>query len=344
VDTGQVIAIALVLIVPAIILVLVFAARNREPDPAKQLGIPQNMRPGEADEKLEGPRLDRILFAGFIGTAILAIFVPVYWLGDLDRQAAFQERFDEESVERGRLIFNIPPELPEESDPQAFKAVEREISLGMGCASCHGAAETDDFIKEGGDRTELALGGATTYDDPVTGKTVQYTAPPLQNVFQRWDAEVVRFTIERGRPGTPMPTWGVEYGGPMTQLMIDDVMAWIGTLPGNNEAPEISEECKNPDKGALKSCGEEIFTARCAVCHGPEGSGKEQEPWFQGMALWKGDVRHLPKQQHIATVVNGRRFAFMPPFAETPAQGIEVPPYPLTNKQINAVVAYERGL
>jgi len=43
-------------------------------------------------------------------------------------------------------------------------------------------------------------------------------------------------------------------------------------------------------------------------------------------------------------VQNGRRFAFMPQFSESPAQGIPVPPYPLTNAQIRAVVEYERSL
>jgi hypothetical protein len=62
------------------------------------------------------------------------------------------------------------------------------------------------------------------------------------------------------------------------------------------------------------------------------------------MALWKGDVGHLSEQQHMTTIVNGRRFAFMPQFGETPAQGIPVSPNPLTDAQIEAVMAYERSL
>jgi hypothetical protein len=46
----------------------------------------------------------------------------------------------------------------------------------------------------------------------------------------------------------------------------------------------------------------------------------------------------------LTTVRNGRRFAFMPPFAEAPTQGIPAPTYPLTDKQIQAVVTYERSL
>jgi mono/diheme cytochrome c family protein len=103
--------------------------------------------------------------------------------------------------------------------------------------------------------------------------------------------------------------------------------------------------------------------ARCAVCHGPQGQGK-QDPtlvalpgtgvpgiplqkgpvWYQGMALWHGDVQHLSESEHFFTIVNGRRFAFMPPWGESPAQGIPVPPNPLSDDQINAVMQYERTL
>jgi mono/diheme cytochrome c family protein len=170
-------------------------------------------------------------------------------------------------------------------------------------------------------------------------------APPLNNVFTRWDDEIVRFTIERGRPGTPMPAWGVEFGGSMTSQMIDDVINWLETLEDNQQAPaELPEGCDDPAETDFMECGQAIFEARCAVCHGPQGQGKEEEPYYQGMALWRGDVRHLDEAKHEITVVNGRRYAFMPAFGEAPAQGIAIPPFPLTESQIEAVVEYERTL
>ena len=340
-DENVLIIIAVVL-VPAVLLWAVYLYRSGRPGkPAVLLGIPQALRPGQPDEALEGPRLERILGWGLLSTVALAIFIPAYWLGEFQRQSHFEERFDEESLERGRLIFAVPPPLPEEADPQAFRAVEREISLGMGCANCHGAA-----VLEGEEPNEdTAGGGQFPFTPPGRADPVQYIAPPLNNVFTRWDEEIVRFTIERGRPGTDMPAWGVEYGGPMTDQMIDDVITWLQSLPGNQNPPEgISDECAQPSGADLESCGREIFEARCAVCHGPQGQGRESEPWYPGMALWRGDVRHLNRQQHLATVVNGRRFAFMPQFGETPAQGIPAPPYPLTDRQIEAVIAYERTL
>lgn len=349
-DAQELLIIALVILVPAALLWAVFLARAGKPGkPGVILGIPQAMRPGQPDEALEGPRLMRIQGWGLVATLSIALFIPAYWLGELQRQSHFQETFDEEAVERGRLIFDVAPVLDEDIDPQKFKEEERAISLGMGCAMCHGGVDA-----EGVEPAAAAGGGRVPggFVDPASGKRVQYTAPPLQDVFQRWDEEVIRFTIERGRPGTPMPTWGVDYGGPMTSQMVDDVMAWMESLPGNQQGPEeLSEGCRRPegDGKQLERCGEEIFQARCAVCHGPQGQGKEgkgnnDDPWYQGLALWKGDVRHLSQDLHETTISNGRRFAFMPPFAEAPAQGIPAPAYPLTDSQIKAVIAYERSL
>jgi mono/diheme cytochrome c family protein len=352
VSTSEVLTVALVVLVPAALLWTVFIARTGRPGGPRRLklGIPAALRPGQPDEVLEGPRLERLLVWGLISSLAVAVFIPVYWLPEAQRQAAFEERFDHEAEERGELIFSVAPPLEEDVSAIEFKEEEKAIALGQSCANCHG-----------GD----ASGGLANpaFKDPFSGKTVAYRAPPLNNVFTRWDEEVVRFTIERGRPGTPMPAWGVEFGGSMTTQMITDVIAWLKSLPENQEPPEpISEACQEPTESQFMSCGQEIFEARCAVCHGVEGQGKEgsgndgsldfnnsgpdevSDPWFQGMALWQGDVEHLSFEQHMATVTNGRRFAFMPPWGEAPAQGIPVPLYPLTPEQIEAVVTYERSL
>jgi mono/diheme cytochrome c family protein len=332
-EQGDVIIIALVLIVPALLLWGLFLSRSGRPrSPARTLGIPQAMRPGSPDEVLEGKRLQRIQVAGLLATVGIALFIPMYWLPEADRQESFQERFDEESVDRGKLIFQAPPPLEEDADPAAFREEERAISLGQACINCHGAEGAGGVVPNG-------------FADPATGETVQYQAPPLNNVFTRWDEEVVRFTIERGRPGTPMPAWGVEFGGSMTSQMIDDVIAYLQTLEGNQRGPEeLPSGCDEPAQTDFMRCGQAIFETRCAVCHGPQGQGKDDDPYYQGMALWQGKVEHLTEAQHEITVINGRRFAFMPGFAETPSQGLPIPPYPLTEAQIEAVVEYERSL
>jgi mono/diheme cytochrome c family protein len=392
-STNDVILVALLVAIPAALLWGIFLVRRGRPGrPARaRLGIPAALRPGQPDEVLEGKRLERILTWGFIVTLALAIFIPAYWLPETQRQTAFQDKMDQASVERGKVIFQPPEQLPPNADPLQFKKVEKSLSLGMGCANCHG-----------GD----ASGGQNVFTDPVTGNKVVYKVPPLNNVFQRWDEDTVRFTIEQGRPGTDMPTWGVDYGGPMTEMMVNDVIAYLHSLPGNQPgaAPPLPASCSHlpktsttpsptPSSGGnggggsatptpsqtegpfgerkpqtkvsaqVMNCGKSIFMARCAVCHGPQGQGKQDTRevplpgtgvpgvplakgpvWYQGMALWHGDVQHLTETEHFFTIVNGRRFAFMPPWGESPAQGIPVPPNPLSDDQINAVMQYERTL
>ncbi|HVF54257.1 MAG TPA: c-type cytochrome [Actinomycetota bacterium] len=332
----DVFVLALVVLLPAALLWGIFLARTGRPGSRalSNLGIPRALRPGAPDEVLEGPRLFRIQLGGVVFTVLSVVVMSVYWFPEATRQEAFQERFDEESVHRGSLIFKPPAVLPEGVGAVEFKEIEEGVALGMNCASCHG-----------GD----AGGGTVKFVDPATSETVIYKAPPLNNVFTRWDEEVIRFTIERGRPGTPMPAWGVQYGGPMTSAMVSDVILWLKTLPGNQEPPE---------ELADDATGQEIFEARCAVCHGPQGNGRDGGAEtqtdsdtgdvlnivYQGMPLWKGNAASLSDDLHFLTIRNGRRFGFMPAFGEAPTQGIPIPPYPLTDEQIRAVMEYERSL
>lgn len=335
-DTNELVTIILIIVIPSLLLWTAFYYRNQTAERRRSRGtaIPRAMRPPPGDDILENKRLDRVRIGGIIALLAISIFIIAYWLPEQTRENAFAKQQLQDSLERGKIIFQPPPELPEDAGPAQFRKLEDAISLGMGCATCHGAT---------------GEGGSATYTDPVTGKNVTWNAPPLNNVFTRWDDTIVQFTIEQGRPGTPMPTWGVDYGGPMTDQMVTDVMTWLHSLPQNNQPPPgISDRCKSPSGNDMLTCGKQIFAARCAVCHGPQGQGKDQSGkdfehrWYQGLALWHGKVTHLTKDQQLVTIVNGRRYAFMPDFGETPAQGITVPPYPLSNKQIEAVEQYER--
>jgi hypothetical protein len=48
------------------------------------------MRPGAPDSTLEGKRLERIQIGGVLFTLVTAVFIPVYWLPEANRQASFQ--------------------------------------------------------------------------------------------------------------------------------------------------------------------------------------------------------------------------------------------------------------
>lgn len=325
-QTGDLALVVLIVLVPVALMWAIFIARSGRPGRPKRprLGIPAALRPAEPDEVLEGPRLERIQWGWLASVLVIGAFIPLYWIPENARQERFVERFAEQAVHRGEAIYNAPPVLEEDTDAVLFAELEEAIQLGQNCAFCHGGNA------QGGPVPQPFVDPTRPDMDPV-----RYQAPPLNNVFTRWDEEVIRFTIERGRPGTPMPAWGIDFGGPMNEQAVSDVMAYLRSFPENEAPPEL------PDNAT----GQQIFEARCAVCHGPEGQGKDDDTlWFPGMALWQGKVTHLTEDQHRATIINGRRFAFMPQFSEAPAQGIPVPPFPLTEEQIEAVMEYERSL
>ena len=86
-EASDIWVLALALIVPALILWGVYLARSgRSGRPSVILGIPQALRPGAPDEVLEGPRLERIQVWWLISLAALALFIPAYWLSEIQRQ------------------------------------------------------------------------------------------------------------------------------------------------------------------------------------------------------------------------------------------------------------------
>jgi mono/diheme cytochrome c family protein len=99
-------------------------------------------------------------------------------------------------------------------------------------------------------------------------------APPLADnaYIQNADDPTLARTLATGFPGTEMPAWLRDNGGPFTQGQIQMVVAYLRTLqpaanvPGPTATP--SDATTPPgDAGA----GKVVFGTYCAVCHGPQG-------------------------------------------------------------------------
>ena len=67
------------------------------------------------DDDLETKTLDRTLTVAVLIASLLTIMIPLYYLGEQDRQEGFVEEFDEVSVERGEHLYEE-----------------------FGCGNCHG--------------------------------------------------------------------------------------------------------------------------------------------------------------------------------------------------------------
>jgi mono/diheme cytochrome c family protein len=169
-------------------LLLVSALRNR--GGAEE--VAPNLRPGIDDQQLETRRLEGGQKAAIAFSAFLAISLPLYFLGETNRQEGFVEEFSESQIERGAHIV------------EEFK-----------CFDCHGP---------------LGAGGSAPYVEKRSGIAVTWAAPSLNDVLYRYDTDEVNFWVTYGRGNTPMPPWGVAGGGPMNEKQVADVVAYLASI------------------------------------------------------------------------------------------------------------------
>jgi mono/diheme cytochrome c family protein len=191
--------------------------------------VPVGMRPAPSDEELEKTTLVRTIYWGAAATLVMALWLPAYWLREPTRLGEEERNFENLSLQHGE-----------------------ELWTEFQCNSCHG---------------DEAEGGVRTFT--VDGVDHQYAEPPLKYVYSRYIAagrnedeitQLITDAINRGRPGTPMPTWGLAFGGPLNSEQVDSLVDWIRS---------IQEEF--PESGSRD--GADLFEANCAICHGAEGEG-----------------------------------------------------------------------
>lgn len=164
----------------------VSALRSKGPEE-----VPPNLRPGDTDEELETRRLERLQQAAVLLSAFLAVGLPLYFLGESQRQESFVEQFREESITRGE-----------------------ELVKEFGCYNCHGPG---------------GVGGVASFVEKRTGVNVAWVAPSLNDVFYRYSRDEVRYWVTYGRANTPMPAWGTAGGGPMNEAQIEDILNYLET-------------------------------------------------------------------------------------------------------------------
>lgn len=176
----------------------------------KPLSIPIGFRPAPSDDELETNVLERWQGWGTLLVVFLALYLPIYFVffeNQRSNDAALEQR--KESIERGAFIY-----AQAEPGAHGFQA---------GCARCHGT---------------FAGGGVVPkYKANVDAEATDYPVPNLNEIFKRQMIDqnksvrdAYRFvydTIAQGRPGTPMPTWGLGYGGPMNDQQIEDVVNFL---------------------------------------------------------------------------------------------------------------------
>ena len=313
----------------AFLVMAIVGSRRHKPAP------PANLTPYYSDEIMEGPKLERFLGAAVIFSAILAAALPAYWLLEPSRQTKMNRDFLKASIERGRLRFAVAGTVP-----------PSEV-LNLECARCHGAK---------------AEGGAATFLLQPTqpgelAKTVSWTAPSLNDVLLRFSPDTVTQIITYGRPGTPMPAWGLAGGGPLPDQPISDLVNYLQSIQltpaeamkrNTAKADQIMKD--NPGI----SEGQALFMAACARCHTKGWSYGEPDVMGGGGAFGPNlsngvELRQFPPlgggvAKHVEFVTTGS--GFQKPYG---SQGIGSGRMPgfgqeLSARQIDEIVLYERGL
>jgi len=226
-------ALALGILALAGVLVVAFLFFQSNRKRSRFEDVPPAMRPAYSDEQLERGHLENLMQWGLVLTTVLAIFLPLYWLNEdppgeaTARLQRERETFFVQSVARGDDLYQ------------------------ENCSQCHSA--------------NLAGGAAPSpYDDETS-----WPAPALNNIATRYAendavpdvADFINLTLQRGRPGTPMPVWGAAFGGPMTDQQIEDITNYIMA----NQVAEVTEA----QPVSADTTGQGLYDENCAKCHGP---------------------------------------------------------------------------
>jgi mono/diheme cytochrome c family protein len=191
--------------------------RNPEPRP------PLNLAPGLPDEVLESRKLERVLGWALLFTLVLAVALPVYFLVEPTRQADANAQFQKQSIERGARLFAN----------QQSKAYDATFSLL--CANCHGVdaagGQAPFVLQPEADICQAKENQNNPAVPQCLSQQVSWQAPPLNNVLLRFDRDQVAQVITYGRPGTPMPPWGVASGkGVLGEQGIDDLVNYLQSI------------------------------------------------------------------------------------------------------------------
>jgi mono/diheme cytochrome c family protein len=184
--------------------------------------------------------------------------------------------------------------------------------------------------------------------EELTAKAANCTSRAEQQVTQ---------IITYGRPGTPMPAWGLAGGGPLPDQPIEDLVNYLQSLQ-LSPAEAMKRNTAKADQ-ILKdnpgiSEGQALFMAACARCH--------TKGWSYGQPLIMGgggafgpnltngvELRQFPPlsggvAKHVEFVTTGSDF--QKPYG---SQGIGSGRMPgfgqeLSARQIDEIVIYERSL
>jgi mono/diheme cytochrome c family protein len=130
--TQQAVALVVFLVVIAGWVAFLLATnRKAKPEIGAEIELAANRKPYLDDEQLEGPRLERVLLWGVLSLMVIGVGLPLYWITEPNRQAGAKEYFADRAS--GTTTHHGQP-----VGGGALFAPTAEG--GFNCAGCHGGA------------------------------------------------------------------------------------------------------------------------------------------------------------------------------------------------------------
>ncbi len=242
--------------------------------------------------------IDSRILVGLVAMLIALSSVVYVGINEADRQAEFKRAFAGRQVETGASLF------------------------GEFCAPCH------SIKGEGIPGRAPALNTAEFFGNRT--KELGY-----QGSIESY----IKLTVASGRPAQStsgpwaenMPTWSVDYGGPMRNDQIDAVTAYVMSW-GNKFEEGVEFEAAPLDCDTSEECGELLFQSMgCVGCHMINGEGGGVGPDLTNVYTEKGED-HIRQSILLpnAVIADGYQPDVMPKnFGER-----------LTDQNIDEIIAY----
>ncbi|MEX2100102.1 MAG: cytochrome c [Acidimicrobiia bacterium] len=212
--------------IAAFIAFRVFSLR-RNPEPHK----PQNLERFYDDEVLEGPHLERVLGVALVALVISVVGLVAYFIWEPFRGADAVEGFKDRAVERGAILF------------AGTDSPEYDSTKSLLCASCHGSdgrGGVAPFVVKSEDPrcspTQKVNEDLEANQPYCLPEQVGWAAPSLQLAGLRYSRAQLTNIITYGRPGTPMPAWGIASGkGVLNAQGVADLVAYVESIVTTSE-------------------------------------------------------------------------------------------------------------
>ncbi len=203
---------------------------------------PENLTPFFDDDILEGAHLERVLGVSLIALVIVVLALLGYFIWEPFREASAKTGFKERSIERGAVLFSNA----------MSKSYDSTKSLL--CANCHGVdggGGTAQFVVKSEDPrcdpnqvVNAELAAKQPYCLP---HQVSWRAPNLQLAGLRYSRAQLTQIITYGRPGTPMPAWGVLSGkGALQQQSIQDLVNYVESIITTSDRAQVMAAAETP--------------------------------------------------------------------------------------------------